>query len=173
MELDKIEKCITSAEILYGPLDQKLNYVNVKLGFVRQARDGNKVKTETIPGCESQLIKHWRYYEILRRMDSKTIERAQTISKKRFTGLINEHSFLKNIRPEINKLAIKAEDDQKWSQAKKIWDLQIQIGQRIAALADIIYYTTVDPGHITYRLEQSEEQEENLNEQIRLFTELT
>ncbi len=169
MELDKIEKCINMAEILCSTIEQKLHYVNDKLGFTRQ-RDG---KIETIRGCEKQMIRHARYYMILRVMNSRTNERAQTISKMRFAGLISEHGFLKGVRPEINRLAAKAEADEKWSQAKKIWDLQIQIGQRISALADIIYYTTVDPRHITYRAEQLQEEEEYLSEQIQLFTKLT
>jgi len=174
MELDALENCINSAEILCNTTQEKLDYVNRKMGYAGQQKDKVKgVITVIYPEREKDAIKDWKYYEVLRMMNKKTKERSHTISKKRFTNLINEHAFLKTSRPEIFKLCNNATADKKWSQAKHLWDLQFETGQRIASLEETIYNLTVDPAHISFQLEQDEEYQEKLNEQIRLFAKLT
>jgi len=103
-------------------------------------------------------------------MNKRTKDRAQNISKNRYTSLINEHAFLKSSRPEIYKLSQNATADKKWYAAKGLWDLQLDIGRRISALEESIYDLTIDPAHITYQLEQDADYEEKINEKIRLHS---
>lgn len=174
MELDELEKCINSAEILCNTTQEKLDFVNRKMGYAGQRLDSTgKVITEMYLEQKKNEIKDWKYYEVLRIMNKKTKERAQNISKKRFTDLINEHAFLKTSRSEIYKLSQNAAADKKWYASKGLWNLQMEAGQRIASLGETIYNLTVDPSHLTYQLEQDLEYEEKLNEQIRLFAGLT
>jgi len=174
MELDELENCINSADILCNTIQEKLDYVNRKMGYAGQKLDSNKkVITEMYPERKKDEIKHWKYFEVRRMMRSKKRERAQTVTKDRFQNLLNELSFLKNTRSDLYKLSQNATADKKWSAAKQSWDLQIETGQRIASLEESIYNLTVDPAYHTYQLEQDAEYEEKLNEKLRLFANIT
>ena len=106
-------------------------------------------------------------------MEKKVKERAKTISRGRLTKLVNEHDTLLQDRIEVKEMMDKAIADSKWMAAGRFKIIQLQIGQRLASLSESIYYLTSDPKYHIEQVVIEKEQEEELNDKIRLFANST
>lgn len=170
MRLDEIEKNINIAESDYRTVKEKLNYVNLRMGY--QVIDGdNPMKIITVN--PTKLITKSTYYYKLGHMNNRVKERATSITRSRLVNLVNEHDRLKDHRIDVREMLNRAKGDNKFQACARFKILQIEIGQRIASLEETIYHLTIDGKYHIDEMEFTKADEDQLNEKIRLFTNLT
>jgi len=167
MRLDDIEKNIVIAERDYRTVKEKLNYVNLRLGY-QVIKEG-----ELFTMNPTKLITKSSYYYKLNIMNTKVKERATSITRGRLANLVNEHDRLQDDRIDIREMLNKAKGDSKFQACARFKILQIELGQRIASLEETIYHLTTDGKYHINEMEFTKIDEDQLNEKIRLFANLT
>lgn len=168
MKLDEIEKNIVIAERDYRTTLEKLDYVNFRMGY--HTMNSEEKITVTNP---TKLITKSSYYYKLNIMNTKVKERATSITRGRLANLVNEHDRLLDDRIDIRELLNKAKSKSKFQACARFKILQIELGQRIASLEETIYHLTTDGKYHINEMEFSKSDEDQLNEKIRLFTNIT
>ena len=169
MKLDDIEKNIVIAERDYRTTQEKLDYVNFRMGYQVVNNDSTKLLTKN----PTKLITKSSYYYRLNLMNAKVKERATSITRGRLANLVNEHDRLLDDRVDIRELLNKAKAESKFQACARFKILQIELGQRIASLEETIYHLTTDGKYHINEMEFTKTDEDQLNEKIRLFTNLT
>lgn len=169
MILDDIEKNINIAESDYRTTKEKLNYVNLRMGY-QVINPGSKQLLVKNP---TKLITKSTYYYKLAHMNNRVKERATSITRSRLVNLVNEHDRLKDHRIDVREMLNKAKAAEKFQACARFKILQIEIGQRIASLEETIYHLTTDGKYHINEMEFSKIEEDQLNEKIRLFSNLT
>jgi len=169
MKLDDVEKNIVIAERDYRSTKEKLNYVNLRMGYQYINKGSSEIHTRN----PTKLITKSSYYYKLNIMNTKVKERATTITRGRLTNLVNEHDRLQDDRIDIREMLNKAKADSKFQACARFKILQIEIGQRIASLEETIYYLTTDGKYHINEMEFTKADEDQLNEKIRLFANIT
>jgi len=169
MKLDDIERNIVIAERDYRTTQEKLNYVNLRMGY----QVINKGSKQLLVKNPTKLITKSSYYYKLNIMNTKVKERATTITRGRLANLVNEHDRLIDDRIDIREMLNKAKADNKFQACARFKILQIELGQRIASLEETIYHLTTDGKYHINEMEFSKDDEDQLNEKIRLFANLT
>ena len=169
MKLDDIEKNIVIAERDYRTTQEKLDYVNFRMGYHIMDNESQKFLV-TNP---TKLITKSSYYYKLNIMNSKVKERATSITRGRLANLVNEHDRLLDDRVDIRELLNKAKSESKFQACARFKILQIELGQRLASLEETIYHLTTDGKYHINEMEFSKSDEDQLNEKIRLFTNIT
>jgi len=168
MKLDEIEKNIVIAERDYRTTQEKLDYVNFRMNY--QTISSTDKITVTNP---TKLITKSSYYYKLNIMNTKVKERATTITRGRLANLVNEHDRLRDDRIDVREMLNKAKLESKFQACARFKILQIELGQRIASLEETIYHLTTDGKYHIDQMEFTKTEEDQLNEKIRLFTNLT
>lgn len=161
MKLNELEKVILIAERDYRSINDKLNYVNLRLKFIRFEK-GNPEPIINYK-CKKKLIKSAKYYRKLGELETKSKIRAQNIIKTLLPELVNEHDMLIEDRKELHEMQGDAKRADKHMAATRLKLAQIDTGRRIFAIKQNIA-TLMERGHL--------EEEDTLGEQIRLLTHL-
>lgn len=169
MKLDDIERNIIVAERDYRTTQEKLNYVNLRMGY-QVIQKGTQTLITKNP---TKLITKSSYYYKLNIMNTKVKERATSITRGRLANLVNEHDRLQDDRIDVRELLNRAKGESKFQACARFKILQIELGQRIASLEETIYYLTTDGKYHINEMEFSKADEDQLNEKIRLFANLT
>lgn len=161
MRLNDLEKIILVAEKDYRTTESKLNYVNLKMGFIKINSD----REITIrPNCKNKLIQDRTYYRKVGELQTKTKVRANQIMRGMLTELVNEHDTLIEDRKEVRDMMASAMTSEKHMAAARLKITQVELGQRIFAVKQ----------NIATLMERQpvESQEDTIEEQIRLFTKI-
>ncbi len=166
MRLDDIEKNIVVAERDYRTTQEKLDYVNLRMGYQYVNEGSNQIIIKN----PTKLITKSSYYYKLTIMNSKVKERATSITRGRLANLVNEHDRLHDDRIDVREMLNKAKSESKFQACARFKILQIELGQRIASLEETIYHLTTDGKYHINELEFTQAEEDQLNEKIRLFT---
>lgn len=169
MKLDDIEKNIIVAERDYRTTQEKLDYVNLQIGYQFINKDSKKIEIRN----PTKLITKSSYYYKLTIMNTKVKERATSITRGRLGNLVNEHDRLLDDRIDIREMLNKAKAESRWQACARFKILQIELGQRIASLEETIYHLTTDGKYHIDEMEFTKVDEDKLNEKIRLFTNIT
>jgi len=167
MILDDIEKNINIAESDYRTTKEKLNYVNLRMGY-QTINEG-----QLITKNPTKLITKSTYYYKLGHMNNRVKQRATSITRSRLANLVNEHDRLKDHRIDIREMLNKAKAAEKFQACARFKILQIELGQRIASLEETIYHLTTDGKYHINEMEFTKADEDQLNEKIRLFANIT
>lgn len=167
MKLDDVERNIIIAERDYRSTKEKLDYVNLRMGY--QVLNDGKLVTRN----PTKLITKSSYYYKLNIMNTKVKERATSITRGRLANLVNEHDRLLDDRIDVRELLNRAKGESKFQACARFKILQIELGQRIASLEETIYYLTTDGKYHINEMEFSKADEDQLNEKIRLFANIT
>jgi len=157
-----MEKIILVAERDYRTIHDKLQFVNLKMKYIRWA-EGEKEPVINY-GCKKKIISQSVYYNRVGGMEAKAKIRAQHIIKNLLPELINEHDTLKEDRKELHDMMVDAQRAEKHMAAARLKLAQIETGRRIFALKQNIA-TLMERGH-------TDTEEATLGEQIRLLTTL-
>jgi len=158
MRLNDLEKNILKAERDYRSIDDKLNYVNLRMKYSII----NSEKQVQIVHPKS-LIKKDTYYRKVGELENKSKVRANNILKSMLPELVNEHDTLLEDRIELREMLERAKADQKHMAGARLKMLQIEMGQRIFAVKQ----------NIATLMERPQvESGDHIEQQIRLLTTL-
>lgn len=159
MRLNDVEKFILIAERDYRSIQDKLNYVNLRMHYSRIIEGGEIVVNVN---CQKLLIKKNVYYRKVGELETKAKVRAHAITRSLLPDLVNEHDTLKEDRKDIREMIVEAKAADNHMAAARLKRDQIDLGQRIFAVKENIT-RLMEKGNI-------DNEGELIGEQIRLFT---
>ncbi len=160
MRLNELEKTILIAERDYRSITDKLNYVNLKLKYIKFEK--GSLEPIIISNFKKNLVKKDLYYRKLGELQTKAKIRAQHIIRNLLPDLVNEHDMLVEDRKELHDMMGDAKRADKHMVAARLKLAQIELGKRIFTVKQNIA-TLMERGHL-------ETEEDTIGEQVRLLT---
>lgn len=161
MRLNELEKFILIAERDYRSIEDKLNYVNLRMHYCR-IKENKEIVVNV--GCQKLIIKKNTYYRKVGELETKAKSRAHAITKSLLPDLVNEHDTLIEDRKDIREMIVDAKKSDKHMAAARLKRDQIDLGQRIFAVKQNIAILMEKP--------DIDNEGESLGEQIRLLAEI-
>lgn len=165
----ELERLIIIANDDYPNLEQKLTFINSRLGhYTKHPTD--KTKFIIKPGHHNQIIKRSKYYEIRAKLDIQTKKRAQDVNRGRLAKLLNVRVALNGLHTDIRNAMTKAQEKEKYGAVNSLISTKAQLYSAETKLEEMIYYITTNHKYIANEYELMMDDVEDLNERISLFT---
>lgn len=126
MTLSETEKLVLHADIVYDTSDEKIRYVNLKLGYLME--DG-----EVHPTFKRRSMKHDTYYRTLGTIKTKTTQRIFDIAKNFREQTLDEYELLLKLKKDKLQMSNIARGAGRLTEANRISDSVIAMLPYISA----------------------------------------